>query len=92
MLITVENIQHRPVDGGSKHLWNVGKILPDCTAQQPTRQQSSHSTFLLKLDVLEVFAPLQQQNILIGHKYLVITIRAVVPKVLPSKLCLQRSL
>jgi hypothetical protein len=24
---------HRPEDGGSKHLWNVGKRLPDNTAQ-----------------------------------------------------------
>jgi hypothetical protein len=28
-------------DGGSKHLWNVGKILPDYMAQQPRRQPSS---------------------------------------------------
>jgi hypothetical protein len=27
-----------PDDGGSKHLWNVGKLLPDYTAQQPRRQ------------------------------------------------------
>jgi hypothetical protein len=31
----------RPDDGGSKHLWNVGKLIPDYTAQQPTRQSSS---------------------------------------------------
>jgi hypothetical protein len=30
-------------DGGSKHLWNVGKLLPDYTAQQPGRQPSSYS-------------------------------------------------
>jgi hypothetical protein len=30
-----------PEDGGSKHLWNVGKLLPDYTAQQPRRQPSS---------------------------------------------------
>jgi hypothetical protein len=30
-------------DGGSKHLWNVGKLLPDYTAQQPRRQPSSYS-------------------------------------------------
>jgi hypothetical protein len=34
---------HRPDDGGSKHLWNVFKILPDYTAQHPTRQSSSYS-------------------------------------------------
>jgi hypothetical protein len=32
---------HRPDDGGSKHLWNVSKLLPDYTAQQPRRQPSS---------------------------------------------------
>jgi hypothetical protein len=32
---------HRPDDGGSKHLWNVGKLLPDYTAQHPRRQLSS---------------------------------------------------
>jgi hypothetical protein len=28
---------HRPDDGGSKHVCNVGKLLPDYTAQQPRR-------------------------------------------------------
>jgi hypothetical protein len=27
-------------DGGSKHLLNVGKLIPDCTAQHPKRQSS----------------------------------------------------
>jgi hypothetical protein len=27
-----------PDDGGSKHLWNIGKLPPDYTAQQPRRQ------------------------------------------------------
>jgi hypothetical protein len=31
-----------PDYGVSKHLWNVGKLLPDYTAQQPRRQQSSY--------------------------------------------------
>jgi hypothetical protein len=31
----------RTDDGSSKHLWNVVKRLPDYTAQQPRRQQSS---------------------------------------------------
>jgi hypothetical protein len=26
---------------GSKHIWNVGKLLPDYIAQQPRRQPSS---------------------------------------------------
>jgi hypothetical protein len=30
----------RDDDEGSKHLWNVGKLLPDYTAQQPRRQPS----------------------------------------------------
>jgi hypothetical protein len=28
-------------DGGSKDLWNAGKLLPDYTALQPRRQPSS---------------------------------------------------
>jgi hypothetical protein len=30
--------KHRPDDGGSKHLWNVDKLLPDYTVQQPRRR------------------------------------------------------
>jgi hypothetical protein len=30
-------------DGGSKHLWNVGKFLLDFTAQHPSGQSSSIS-------------------------------------------------
>jgi hypothetical protein len=33
-----------PDDGGSKHVWNVSKLLPDYTAQQPRRQSSSCSS------------------------------------------------
>jgi hypothetical protein len=32
---------HHPDDVGSKHRWNIGKILPGYTAQQPRRQPSS---------------------------------------------------
>jgi hypothetical protein len=32
---------YRSDDGGSKHLWNVGKLLIDYTAQKPRRQSSS---------------------------------------------------
>jgi hypothetical protein len=35
-------LNHRPDDGGSKHLWNVGKLLPDYTAQQPRKQPTSY--------------------------------------------------
>jgi hypothetical protein len=37
------NIYHSPDDGGSKYLWNVGKLLPDYTALQPRRQPSSYT-------------------------------------------------
>jgi hypothetical protein len=43
-----------PDDGGSKVLWNDGKLLPDYTALQPRRQSPSYSppwepeTLLLK--------------------------------------------
>jgi hypothetical protein len=30
-------VYHRPDDGGNKHLWNVGKLLPDYTVQHPRR-------------------------------------------------------
>jgi hypothetical protein len=33
----------RPDDGGSKYLWNVGKLLPDYTTQHPRRQPSASS-------------------------------------------------
>jgi hypothetical protein len=33
-------LHHQGNDGGSKHLSNVGKLLPDYTAQQPRRQPS----------------------------------------------------
>jgi hypothetical protein len=33
-----------PDNGGSKHLWNVGGLVPDYTAQQPRRQPSSIGT------------------------------------------------
>jgi hypothetical protein len=36
-------VTHRPDDGGSKHLRNVGKLLPDYMAEQPRRQPSSYS-------------------------------------------------
>jgi hypothetical protein len=36
----------RPDDGGSKHLRNESKLLPDYTVQQPRRQPYSHSSRL----------------------------------------------
>jgi hypothetical protein len=38
-------INHRPEDGGSKHLCNAGKLLSDHMSQQPRRKSSS--TFIL---------------------------------------------
>jgi hypothetical protein len=32
-----------PDDGGSKRFWNVDKLLPDYTVQEPRRQSSSYS-------------------------------------------------
>jgi hypothetical protein len=37
--------QGRPDDGGNKHLWNFGKLLPDYKAQQPRRQSSTYELF-----------------------------------------------
>jgi hypothetical protein len=42
----------RPDDGGSKHLWNVGKLLPDYTALQPRRQPSSYSPIALMMEAV----------------------------------------
>jgi hypothetical protein len=45
----------RPDDGGSKDLWNAGKLLPDYKTLQPIRQPSSylppwepHKSYLVK--------------------------------------------
>jgi hypothetical protein len=47
----------RPDDGGSKDLWNVGKLLPDYTVLQPRRQPSSSSgiEILLKQKQCKIF-------------------------------------
>jgi hypothetical protein len=42
-------LEDRPDDGGSKHLLNVGKFLPDYTAQHPRRQPSSRITLLFTI-------------------------------------------
>jgi hypothetical protein len=57
-----ERLTHRPDDGGSKDLWNVGTLLPDYTALQPRRQPSSYS-------------PPWEPQILLGHKLTQGTIR-----------------
>jgi hypothetical protein len=43
-LLPQSSVIHRPDDGGNKHLWNVGKFLPDNMAQRPRRQPSSYSS------------------------------------------------
>jgi hypothetical protein len=35
---------HSPDDGGSKNLWNVGKLIPNYTGKTTRRQPSSYST------------------------------------------------
>jgi hypothetical protein len=34
-MMNVILVTHRPDDGGSKDLWNVGNLLPDYTALHP---------------------------------------------------------
>jgi hypothetical protein len=36
-------LHHQGDEWGSKHLWNIGKLLPDYTAQQPRRYWSWYS-------------------------------------------------
>jgi hypothetical protein len=42
LIIKYEDDCHQGDDGGIKHLWNVGKLLPYYTAQHP-RRQSLHT-------------------------------------------------
>jgi hypothetical protein len=41
-----QGVNHRPDDGGSKDLWNIGKLLPNYTALQPRRQPSTKYPFI----------------------------------------------
>jgi hypothetical protein len=34
-------LTHRPDDGGSTKLWNIGRLVPDYTVQHPRRESSS---------------------------------------------------
>jgi hypothetical protein len=43
---------HCPDDGGSKHLWHFGKLLPDYTAQHPTRHH--HTRCSKNLNLIEL--------------------------------------
>jgi hypothetical protein len=38
----IRAMSHRPDDGGSKHLWNVGKLLLNYTEQRPCRKPCLH--------------------------------------------------
>jgi hypothetical protein len=40
---SLARVTHRPDDGGSKYLWNVGKRLLDYMAEHPRRQSSLYS-------------------------------------------------
>jgi hypothetical protein len=40
---------HRSEDGGSKDLWNIGKLLPDYMALQPTAMRTSNPTTIIIL-------------------------------------------
>jgi hypothetical protein len=47
--LSLVEVYRRPDDGGSKHLQNVCKLLPDYKAQQPRRQPSSSSGLLRRV-------------------------------------------
>jgi hypothetical protein len=63
---------HRPDDGGSKDLWNVGKLLPDYTALQPRRQPSFNLTFFLFCSFKSVFAKFNDKPLCIYQQCFVI--------------------
>jgi hypothetical protein len=42
-LLLCAGLTHCPYDGASKHLLNVGKLLPDYTAQHPRKKSFSYS-------------------------------------------------
>jgi hypothetical protein len=58
LLLTVQVLRamNRPDDGGSKHLWNVGKFLSEYTAQQLRRQPSSTHNKFMSLSLRVSFA------------------------------------
>jgi hypothetical protein len=45
-------LTHHSNDGGRKHLWNVGKYLPDCMAQQPIRNSFLYDYLYIQYDCL----------------------------------------
>jgi hypothetical protein len=54
-----------PDDAGSKHLWNVGKLPPDCTVLQPRRQPSSYLLLWepeISLSIIFTWVPTYEMN------------------------------
>jgi hypothetical protein len=49
LFLTPTGFTHRPDDWGNKHLWNVGKLLPDYTARRPKRRSSLWFSLFLVL-------------------------------------------
>jgi hypothetical protein len=66
-------LHHHP-DGGSKHLFNVSKLLPDCMAQQPRRQSSSCFIVLDTILINETKILLHRSLVLIFMAYSNITV------------------
>jgi hypothetical protein len=51
-------LHHQNDDGGSKHIWNVGKCLSDYTAHHPKRQSSSKFIYIYIYILLHVWGSL----------------------------------
>jgi hypothetical protein len=54
-------LTHRPDVGGSKDLWKVGKLLPDYTALQPSRQPSKMAYLVASILIQDL--PNKKQDI-----------------------------
>jgi hypothetical protein len=63
----IKKIAHRPDDGGSKDLWNVGKLLPDYTALQPRRRPSYSPPWEPQI-LLRVIKPICVHYVHIGQR------------------------
>jgi hypothetical protein len=48
-------LHHRPDDRRNKHLWKVGKILPDYTARHPRRHSSSTEILFINVSSITVY-------------------------------------
>jgi hypothetical protein len=56
---------HRPDDGGSKDLWNVGTLLQDYTVRQPRRQPSSGIFLFVTTNTLTLESTLSTAQLLL---------------------------